>query len=200
MAAVGDVYIIKQKQISGGQDILNQYFYEMTTVGDADGANELFNTFDDDVLSLLIDCVQDDMKTLALEIFNIQFPTEFREALPDNNTGTRVATAATRVPTYLAFSYRSNRNGPGTRRSYKRFAGLLEADIDTNVLSSSFLAIPEVDTLRNILGLALTGSGGGVWRQVQVKSDWVAGFAPTVNFNTGSWQDPVLTSQVSRKP
>jgi len=197
--SVNDVYVVKMKQVSSGQAILNQFFYKQTVVGDADGAAELFTEFDDSILSLFVDCVQDDLKTTALEVFNIQFPTEFREALPNFNTGTRGATAATRMPTYVSFSYSSNRNGAGTRRSFKRFAGLLDADVDTNNLSSSFLAIPEVDTLRNVLGLELTGLGGGKWLPVQVAAGWIAGFAPTLHFTLGSWIGPVLTSQVSRK-
>ena len=198
--AVDDVYVIKMKQIANAQEMLNQFFYAVSVDEGSDGAKELFDEFNTDILADWVDCVQDDQKVTSLEVFNIGVPTKFWEALPTNNTGTRAATNATRVPTWTSFGYRSNRNGAGTRRSYKRFAGLLEVDIDYNTLSAAFLAIPEVDALRNTLGTKLVGVSGGEFLPVQISAGWVPGVTPVINFGLTSWQDPVLTSQVSRKP
>ena len=104
--------------------------------------------------------------------------------------------------TWVAFEYTSNRDGAGSRRSHKRFAGLAEADTDNNALSASFLAITEVTNLRNAMAQTID-DGQTVptaFVPVQVKAGWKAGFAPTVNFEITSWQDPRLSSQVSRKP
>lgn len=198
--AVDDVYVIKMKQIANQQEMLNQFFYVVSVDEGSDGAKELFDEFNTDILADWKNCVQDDQKITAVEVFNIGVPTKFWEALPSNNTGTRAATNTTRVPTWTAFSYRSNRNGAGTRRSYKRFAGLLEVDIDYNVLSSAFLAITDVEDLRNMLGTKLTGVSGGEFLPTQISAGWVPGITPLINFNLTSWIAPVLTSQVSRKP
>lgn len=198
--AVGDVFVVKMKQTAQGQEMLNQFFYEEKVTASSDAAFDLFDVFNLQVLVEWIDCVQDDQKITALEVFNIGTPTVFREAVPSNSVGTRAATNATRVPTWTAFSYKSNRNGAGTRRSYKRFAGLLEVDIDYNVLSATFLAIAAVSNLQNQLGTQLVGAASGEYLPVQISAGWIPGVTPIVNFGLVSWQDAVLTSQVSRKP
>lgn len=201
--AQNDVYVAKLFQEEYDQVILNQFFYKQITAdGDVGGALGLFQAMDNTILTEWEACVVSQIAITNLEIFVIETPSIYVDGVPTNNIGTRTVADALVCPSWIAFEYTSNRDGAGSRRSHKRFAGLAEADVDNNSLAAAFLAITEVTNLKNAMA-ATINDGETVntkYEPVQVKANWVVNFAPTVNFSILSWQVPRLSSQVSRKP
>lgn len=198
--AVGDIYVLKMNQELFTQAMLNVFYYEQTTkLGSDDAANlnEAFNAF---ILQEWQGCVGNGVTIPFIEAFAIANPSDFNQVTPAINTGLRTAPSDQRSPGWIAFSYRSNRNGAGTRSSYKRFGGIFDTDMNANVLDSLFLAIPSVGALQISLGNPVTSIAGDVYKPVQVKSGWQLGFPPIKNFDITSWFTASLSSQVSRKP
>ena len=195
----GEVYVLKAFQSLGGINILNVYYYRLVSGSAPDPAEELFTAFDGGLLDEFIDCVSENLSINNVEIFEIATPTEFFSAEPTNNQGTRTDTVANRMPTFNAFSYKTNRAGAGTRSSYKRYCGLLEEDVGGNALSASFKALAAVVALQSAIGDNLISSGGNEYEPVQVKSGWSIGVTPVVNFVIEQVQPATLSSQVSRK-
>ncbi len=180
--------------------MLNVFFYRQTVTGALSGALGLFNAFQQDLLGHWAGTVVDNVNITEMEVFSIEFPTDFWAAIPPTSQGLRVIATASRVPTWLAYSMRSNRAGAGSRRSYKRFGGIGETDVVENSLASTFLALAAVVNFQAALSLPITEAAGATYEMVQVKSGWTLGFAPTVNFTILNFDPPVLSSQVSRKP
>ena len=197
--AVGDIYVVKQKASYLAQQILNVYYFEQTTeVGDTD-AFALWEAFDNDILTNLVPLVSDNYFVTSVEVFQIAEPEDFFEQAPTTNQGLRVIAVNDLMPSYVAFRYRSNRAGAGSRRSYKRFAGIGDADVNANGLSGTFLGLPNISLLADALGSAISAGAQSVYTPIQVKSGWVLGFAPIKNFVITNFELPVLTSQVSRR-
>lgn len=197
--ADGEVYIIKMFGTVTAEDFLNVFYYRQEAGPNIQSATDLFNEFDSVVLSEWVGCVHDDTSVNVLEVFAIDTPSDFFSTTPTNSQGLRNWTGDERSPTFLAFSYKSNRKGAGTRSSYKRFAGLLEGDINANQLTATFLGLTPVQDLQQVMADVLVSAGGTPFQPVQVKSGWVLGAAPVVNFDITAWNVPTLTSQVSRK-
>lgn len=201
--ALNDIYVLKMFQEEYSQVILNQFFYRQTTTdGDVGGADSLFAAFDGTILTQWEACVVEQITVSNVETFVIATPDIYKDGAPFNDAGQRVVDDALVLPTWVAFEYTSNRDGAGSRRSHKRFAGLADADVDNNALSAAFLAITEVTNLKNALAQTIDDGEtvSTAFVPVQVASGWVTGEAPTVNFDIVAWQDARLSSQVSRKP
>ena len=198
--AVGDIYCIKMFQTYLSQNALNVWFYEQVTTGVLDEAEALFKAFDTDVLLHWIDTVTNQVDLIRLEVFNPAAPADFFDGAPVHNQGTRVAPAGQRSPSYAAFGFRSNRAGPGTRASFKRFTGLMEPDIDANSLQPAFTGLLAISNLITVMAQVSEESGvDASFKPVQVKHP-VPLFVPVVkNFEIINWSVPFLTSQVSRK-
>lgn len=198
--AVGDVYAVKMHTEFLLQAMLNVFYYRTQVQVAAEGATELFAEFDADVLSDWDGTVIDGVTLPLLEVFKIADPFDFFSAVPVNNQGLRADIATERLPSWVTFSYKSNRAGPGSRSSYKRFTGMTEDDQQANVLSPAFLALAPVLALQSSLAADLTSPAGSIWEPVQVAGGWVLGSLPTVNFAIDNWLIPTLSSQTSRKP
>lgn len=198
--AVGDIYVVKMLGTFLLQQSLNVFYYRTNFQAGGDGAPELFTAFDTVIMSEWAQTVIIGVTVPALEVFATNNPTDFFTAAPANSIGLRPDLATDRLPSWVTFSYKSNRAGPGSRSSYKRFTGLQEDDQQANVLSPAFLAIPAVDDLRIEMGNLLASPGGTLWEPVQVNSGWTLAIPPSVNFVITDWLDPTLSSQTSRKP
>lgn len=199
--SLGDIYCVKVFQTLYSQDVLNVFFYEQSSTGTPDDAEGLFEAFDAEVLSDFVGCVSDQLDIIRMEVFRPSTPTDFFDGAPSNNKGLRSAPGGDRSPSYLSFGFRSNRAGPGTRASFKRFAGLIESDMDANSLSATFLALAPVIALQGVMGDEIDdGVTGPSYIPIQVKHPVPLGFLPIKNYDITSWSLPFLTSQVSRKP
>lgn len=199
--AIGSIYCVKMFQTLFSQQVLNVFFYRQTIPGTPEDAEGLFLAFDEDVLSDFVGTVINQLDIIRLEVFDPEVPSDFFDGVPVNNQGTRSFVAGQRSPSYTCFGFRSNRAGPGSRASFKRFSGLQEADIDANSLQPSFTGLAAVVALQDALAVSITdGFTGGVYQPVQVKHPVPLGLPVVENFEITSWSVPFATSQVSRKP
>lgn len=198
--AVGDVYLLKMFQDFFSVKCLNVFAYQQQNAAAETDALGCFTAFDQSILINWKSSVVSQVTIPNVEVFQIASPSDFKDGAPVNNAGTRAAVLADLMPAFVAASYRSNRNGAGSRRTYKRFTGLKDVDVDNNALSVAFLALPGVIALLAALPLPIANATGSTYVPVQLKSDWVLGAAPTINFPITSYSQPTLSSQVSRKP
>lgn len=197
---IGDVYVIKMFGTLLAEQTLNQFFYRQKTGVDADHAFDIFGDFDDEILAPFVNCIHDDYDLNQLEVYNTRQPTMYWSGTPTNNQGTRTWTGDQRAPSFCVFSYKSNRSGAGSRSSYKRFSGLLDADFSGNGLTSTFSALQAVIDLRDALNGIFVATDGSQYEPVQVKAGWTIAIPPIVNFVLNSWSSATFSSQVSRKP
>jgi len=198
--ALGEIYVIKMHTLMFAEEMLNVFCYEQSMSDGTPGAPKLNVAFDSVVLLEWINTVHTSIDITALETFAIANPVDFDSVTPTNSQGTRPFVGGNRAPSWVAFSYKSNRAGAGTRSSYKRFAGILDEDVNANSLDSSFEGLAAVANLQDRLGNSIAFDGGNAFVPVQTKSGWIVGFPPVKNFNITSWQNALLSSQVSRKP
>jgi len=201
--ALNDIYVLKMFQEEFSQALLNQFFYQQTSPdGTVGGAQSLFNAFDGNILTQWEAVVISQLSIPNVEVFAVLTPSDYFDATPFNNVGLRTAADSVALPTWVAFEFTSNRNGAGTRRSHKRFAGLEESDVDNNVLSSSFLGFSALAALQVAMGVTISDTEviPTSFSPVQVKAGWQIGFLLTKNFDINTWQTARLSSQVSRKP
>ncbi len=198
--AVNDIYVVKQFGQYLGQQCLNTYFYRQVTVlGDTD-AFGLWEAMDSAILSELVGCVVTGYTVDQVEVYQILSPTDYYTGTPSNSVGLRSAVASSLAPSSQAFSYRSNRAGAGTRRSYKRYSGMVDTDADGNGLAVAFTSLAPVTNLQAALGAVISAGAQSTYEPVQVAASWVAGLLVTVNFTIASWDAATLTTQTSRKP
>lgn len=198
--AVADIYCVKMFGDYLGQAFLNVFFYEQVLTGSPSDALGLHEAFDEDVLVDWVDTVVSLVGISNLEVFQPENPTDFHDGQPGNNVGTRAVTSPARTAAFEAFAYRSNRDGPGSRASYKRFVGLSEEDTTGNLLEAAFLAIPAVVALATSMGQVIASGGpGATYKPIQVKHPVPLGIPVVKNFDIISWLPPYLTTQVSRR-
>lgn len=198
--AINDIYQVKVFQTYLSQNVLNVYFYRQITTGSPDNAEGLFEAVDAQILSEQMQIMNNSYDVPAMEVFQPAVPTDFFTARPTNDTGLRVVAGGDRSPAFVAFGYRSNRAGPGTRSSFKRYAGMIDQDMDGNLLNPGFTSLPQVIALQAALGADIDdGASGALYEPVQVKHPVLLNVEPTVNLDIDSWFDPYLTSQVSRR-
>lgn len=197
---VGDVYTLRLKSTALGQQCVNVFYYRTTVDAGSASAANLVGVWDGFIQQWIAGSVGDYVTFDEIECFAINNPSDFSSTVPPFPTGGRVIGAASQSPSYVAFGMRSNRAGAGTRSSYKRISGIGEGDAEGNALTALFLTIPSVINLQANLGALLAGASGNFYEPVQVKSGWMLGIAPIVNFVITNWGIPYLTSQVSRRP
>jgi hypothetical protein len=198
--SVGDIYVVKQHSTMFVESMLNVYFFRQQSQVGGEGAEGLFEGVDAAIMANWIDCVHTQITTTNLEIFAILNPTDFFDATPDNSVGTRTVANIDREPSWVAFSFKSNRAGAGSRSSFKRYAGLQNADISGQLLDTTFVELAAVEALQAALGNAVASVAGSTFVPIQVASGWKVDVSVTENFLLTDWQSATLTSQVSRKP
>lgn len=197
---IGEHYSVKLFGDYLGEAFLNTFAYRQTAGIATNSAQQLSTQFDSSVLFDLADSVGDQTNYTRLEVFAIETPSDYSDVVPANSTGTRVFSGGTLSPSWVAFGFRSNRAGAGTRASYKRFCGLGEVDVTENSLASTFISRASVIALRAALSQTLAFVGGNTWVPVQLLSGWTPGSSPTENFGIIDYGIAYLTSQVSRRP
>lgn len=197
---IGEHYSLKVFGDYLGEAFLNTFTYRQTAGANPNEAAELAQQFDASLMFDLTGCVGDQVNFNRIECFSIETPTDYADITPVNNVGLRAIGTALRTPSWMAFGFRSNRAGAGSRSSYKRFCGLGETDVEQNVLAAAFLALPSVPLLQSALYQTMIFGGVNTWVPVQLKAGWLIGFPPVENFAISAYALAYLTSQVSRRP
>lgn len=100
-------------------------------------------------------------------------------------------------PSYLALSFRSNWNGPGSRRGYKRFGGVPLGHVQGNVITDAvYLGL--LDDLAADMASDVVNSGN-TFKPFVVQGPKVLGVNPT-GYVITEWEFLKLTTQNTRKP
>lgn len=194
--ATGDCYAVKLYQEFLSQECLNIWTYEQIA-GGANMAVGLWTNFQILVLPAIAALQSDDVVYTNLEVFNIEFGSDYKDGQPTPAAGERDPLGSN-GSSLLAFGFRSNRDGYGSRRSFKRFTGALEADLAGNVWNSTAQAL--MADVADAMELTIT-YGSAQFKPIQLRSGWAPGVTPTKNFDIIDWAlMPNVTTQNSRKP
>lgn len=202
--AVGDVYYLLDRQVYEGQECLNTYWYIVQNDDSGSNAQELLDSYTANVLPDILAFQEDNLSHNVIDCYLWADPSS--DFAQDATGYAGDQSTANITPSFLAVAYRSPSGGPGTRYSYKRYAGVPEEFINGNTVAAG---APFVD-LQTSLGSVLSGAGGGQYAPVQVARS-VAGVnvlpplgtgAPIVNRSLqGTWlKQSAPTTQSSRKP
>lgn len=192
--ANGDVYQARLITTYLGKQTQNVFYYRQVAQGVGDDANQLWNGFNTNVWADIRAILLDTVTAAICSIICINNPSDYYEATLTNPTG--AVTDASSLPAWFAAGFRSTWFGPGTRRSYKRFAGIGEGLVAQNSYQGGYAtAIADING-----ALAQTiGNGGSLFEPVQVKSGWTLGQAPVVNGIPSGWNFYGWSTQSSRK-
>lgn len=193
--AVNDVYKCTLRGQYLGEEWVNVFFYRQTAVAAGNQAILLWQRFDATVADDYADWANTEVSFLELEILNMRVPTEFTSVQPTKTAGQRTATAG-EAPSFLTGTIRFNRNGPGTRFSYKRLVGLCEEDIIQNGLSSA--AVTALTGIGTLIRTTLI-NGLATFIPCQVRHPVILGVNPTVNFDLNNVTAVRLGTQNTRK-
>lgn len=193
--SIGDCYAVKLFQDFDGQQLLNVWTYEQVA-GGSNQADALRDAFESTVLAEIAALQVTTIDYTNLEVFNIEFGSDYADGAPTPGSGLR--TADTLLPKFVALGMRSNRDGYGSRRSFKRFGGFNEADtLSATTWQSSIMGLADT------LAAAMQGNlsdGTNTFKPIQLLSGWSPGSVPNKNFDITSWTAVNrITSQVSRR-
>lgn len=196
--AAGDVYIALAVGTFNGENWLNRFWYQLS-------ADEAEDTVSEVLVDSINDNLYDPLSDLLSEEWHIQHIEGYKWSNPasdyNNNglgyDGSDILTNP--MPSSIALSYRSPKGTPGQRYGHKRFAGLPEAMVNGNVVSTQTV----FDDIGVFLGGAIATTNATLV-PVIVRSSTIppvnTGANPTVTRTVlGTWAY-FLGSQASRKP
>lgn len=195
---MGDVYVAIAGGTFNGEDWRNRFWYVLEADESEDSvAGVLTAALDDDCYS--------DLSILMSQFWEIDFieAYKWRDAASDYDYlglaygGSDILTNA--MPSSIALSYRSPKGTPGQRYGHKRFAGLPEAMVNGNAVSSEAV----FDNVGTFLGNYIATSNTRLIPCI-VRSSTIPGVSlgvnPTVTrYVLGNWTY-FLGTQASRKP
>lgn len=189
--AVNDIYRIIMKGSYLGQVCQNAWFYKQTLDSAGDAPEALRAIFSTAVLFTMVDIQTTDYVWFRQEVQNIGDAGEFTE-LNLVQAGTIVATK--QAPAFTCAMFSSNRNGFGSRRGFKRIAGLDNDKIDGNGYTG---LSTELNDTSDAFGQSLT-DGSDSFIPVIARRPIVIGQNPLF-FEAHTWAFQRVTTQNSRK-
>lgn len=134
MASVlGDLWQILDKQTYLGQQVLNRYYYRVTSITGL--ANSAYAEVADWFVSHIVDVIDIEQHGLLnhyeIEIRNLSNGIDIF-SLPIDEDGEASSDASTALPSYVSLGFKLVRESLVTRNGYKRFAGLVESKVSGN--------------------------------------------------------------------
>jgi len=183
--AVNDIYQVRVLQEYLDEECVNVFYYRVTS-GSANTAEDLYAEFTDVVWDAVRALQSDWVTTHRFEIINgnnnLDFWYQDVSSLGGYGTGLNMGAQ-------IAYGFRSPSGGPGSRYSYKRFAGVNSGVLDTGSFGRISEAIME-GLGRNIaiaLGTALEGASAS-YAPTQVTGGFQLGVAPVSSQDLeGQW-------------
>lgn len=172
--ALLDIYQVNMVTQILDQSCLNVFFYQETTEGEtvpnhADLLAQEFvaRHFSDPTSLFTSSLFSDQVRYMSAVVINLFDPADVGEELDGTKTG---ANADTLMPTFCAFSLRTNWTTRLIRRGQKRFPGVVEnANVNGEIIASAMTQLAQLgDQLAETLvweGI----SGNLVWTPVVVK-------------------------------
>lgn len=183
--ALGDIYQIRVHQTFHGEEAMNVFYYE-TVAGASNNAEDVYNTFADDVWDVVRAMQSQRVVTRRFEVINGMNNLDFHYV---DVSSAGVYDTGLDIPPQGAIGFRSPSGGPGTRYSYKRFVGAM-----TGMLASAGFPIWNESVregiMRNVaiaLGTALEGVDGQ-YAPIQVTGGFALGTPPVESHSLlGQW-------------
>lgn len=193
--AVGDIYQLVFNHTVLGVACVNRFWYRQDVAGSVSGAVSAASSFNLSLVPAFAAAQSDDCVYQSIEVVNYRTPTDFTVMTPTVTTGTRTPTTFT-LPPELVAKLKFNRNGPGTRYTFKAISGFLREDIDNSGLTAAATTI--ANNLGIVLDNALTWSGA-TFSQVQVQGPTTLGVNPTAFFVVNQYLAAAFGTQNTRK-
>lgn len=198
-AVLGDLLQITDFQTYYGQQMLNVYYYRLTSItgmNDA-GYDDMLTWFIADVQQKVIQVQNGRVVHVALEVRNLTNGIDFR-AVAQAVLGAASGTAELDVPSYVSLGFKLIRESLTTRNGYKRFGGLLESQIAGNTYTFT------ADSVRTNIQTALAADyvAGAVTMAEPVIVKRPLGTPPIASFayaSVGAAQYTQLGTQNTRK-
>lgn len=152
--SVGDVYQVLDKQTYGSQDVLNVYYYQSNS--DNLTAEDIATLFGDTVISQVILIQTTVMQHEAIEVINLDDPTDFFEEILSPATAGTIGSAS--MPSYVSWTFKLVRSNRTVRNGRKAICGVAESATANNVPEAS--AVEELEDTADVFA-ALLDDGGG---------------------------------------
>lgn len=189
--AINDIYRLTASGTYLGQATKNMFYYKQTLETATDNAETLRTLWIATTLPSLQTIQTQQFFWTRIEVQNIAVVADFDEF---NIFAAGSLVTTTQAPPFAACMFSSNRAGFGTRRGYKRIAGLDGALIDGNDYTIGSVILTAVATE---LGSDLTDALD-TFAPVIAKRPIVIGINPST-FLADSWAYQRVTTQNSRK-
>lgn len=195
---VGDIYQLRLNlNHPSDPECINVFYYRVITQTNSISAENVADDFVTNILDAIMEPLANNITANGLTTINGMSNSDFNETNPSVSGGSGTGTPA---PAFIAIGYRSQRNGPGSRRSYKRVVGPPSNVFDTTNgrFSLDFQAL--IETASDIFDDTLTLAGGTL-DPCQITGGFVLGVTPTFHFDlTSPWEfDAFPTHQDSRQ-
>jgi hypothetical protein len=145
-AALGDLIQITDFQTYLEQQVLNVYYYRITSITGLDDTYLpiLADWFKDNVLSAVVAPQVPRLEHVSRELRNLSNGADLytdSEVIP----GTNGASAAGDMPSYVSMGFILRRESLVTRNGYKRIAGLSDTNIQGNTIELAGSIIPDIE-------------------------------------------------------
>lgn len=196
--ALNDVFQIKVNQNLNGEDLMNVFYYRQITVGSGN-AEDLADVFINDTLDAITNLQAPQLAVVSVEVINGMSNFDYHIE-PTSLVGEYGAGQT--LPPHIGVAFRSISRGPGTRYSYKRFAGARTAFLGGNNNGQFDTAFLEGygNPVGVALGSNLEGAAAG-YQPVQITGGFKLGEAPVVAHDLmGQWAiDAYFSHQDTRQ-
>jgi len=132
-AVLGDLLKVVDVQTYLGQEVLNIYWYRVTSVtGFLDeGYEAIADWFEDNVIVPVTQIQASALTHTAIRLYNMSNGIDFYEK-PIDVDGAQTAAAITLLPSYVSIGFKLVRESLVTRNGYKRIGGLFDGQVDGN--------------------------------------------------------------------
>lgn len=163
MAIANDVYQIRMEQEYLGQQLVNNFWYQIGSTPTDENASDLLNEFLGTVEAVLDDLMSDQWEWTSLQCVNWRDTSDFAINVT-GDVGTDSATGI--LPSFVCLSYGFAPNQPGRRWAFHRFSGLT-----TQIIIGNGTADPagRRSSVGTALGTNLEGADG-LYVPVQIRT------------------------------
>lgn len=156
--AVGETYVLLDKQSYPGVDqIINRYYYQQIE-GTGNSAESLVDKFIDTMLPALTAIQSLQLTHTLIEVYNLDDPSDFYQSAPEGGDGVGVVTGEY-LPGFMTWTFKLHRPFRSFRSGRKAISGLSEGAITNSGPATSILAA--LNTMAEALVLTLTDTATG---------------------------------------
>ena len=186
------LYKIILEQAYSGQVVLNTFFY-LNSLGSDDEQDKAADAFDITILPILKTIQATSLAYSEIRAINVTGDLADFVLTPTTTAGTL---AGDPVNTFTAAAIRLNRTTKETRNGQKRFAGMVEAQMNNQAWEAPYVTL--LGTLATALVADIT-TVGGIFEAVIARQDPITPTNWNANPVASATVNSFVSSQVSRK-